>query len=90
MPCAREGSGHTRPDSLCAYIAENLEFLHTPVHIHARTRGDHARIQDYNDGTHCECTTNYDFTHVSVVQNVAHVRFFSSRACEFLNQETFC
>ena len=28
---------------------------------------------------------NYSFTHVNFVQNVAHVRCFSSRAREFLN-----
>ena len=79
-----------RVDSLCTYIAENLEFLDTPVHIHVRRQGDHAQIQDYNDGTHCECTSNYSFTHVSVVRNVAQVRFFSSRTREFLNWENFC
>ena len=77
-----------RLDSLCTYTAENLELLDTPVHIHihiyiyiyARTCGVYAQIQDYNDGTHCKRTTNYGFTHVSFVQNVAHVRIFSSRA----------
>ena len=39
-----------------------------------------------NDDTHCECTINYGFTHVSFVRNVAHVRFFSSRTREFLNR----
>ena len=37
-------------------------------------------------GTHCECTTNHGFTHVSFVRNVAHV---SSRDREFLNRENF-
>ena len=67
---------------MCTYIAKNLEFLNTFVHIHTRTSGDHARIQDYNDGIHCECTTNCGFTHVSFVQNVTYVRSFSSRARE--------
>ena len=78
--------------TLCAhyYTVENLAFVDTPVHSYTHTRGDHARIHNYNDGTHFECTTNYGFTHVSFVQNVAHVRLFSSRAREFLNQENFC
>ena len=33
--------------------------------------------------------TNYGFTHVNVVRNVAPVGFFSSRACEFLNGKNF-
>ena len=51
--------------------------------------GDHARIQNYNNGTHCGCMTNYGFNHVNFVRNVAHVRLFSSRVHEFLNQEKF-
>ena len=31
--------------------------------------------------------TNYGITHVSFVRNVARMRFFSSRTCEFLNRE---
>ena len=55
-------------DSLCTYVyaLENLGFIDTHVH-NTCTCGDHARIQDYNDGTHCKCTTNYGFTHVSFV-----------------------
>ena len=34
-------------------------------------------------------TMNKYKTHVSFVQNVTHMRFFSSRASEFLNQENF-
>ena len=75
MPCVRKGSGNTRLDSLCKYTAENLEFLDTPVHIHIATRGDHAQLQDCNDATHCRCTTNYGFAHVSFVRNVTHVKF---------------
>ena len=30
-------------------------------------------MQDYYDGTHFECMTNYGFTHVSFVRNVARV-----------------
>ena len=76
--------------SLCTYTVENLEFLDVPVHIHIHMHGDHAQIQDYNDGTHYKCTTNYSFSHVSFVQNVAHVRFFRKRTYEFLNWENFC
>ena len=42
-------------------------------------------MQDYNDSTHCEFMTNYGFTHVGFVRDVTHVRFFSGKACEFLN-----
>ena len=68
-----EMGGHMRLDSLWTYIAtaENLEFLDTPVHIHAHMVTMHKNlIQDYNDRTHCNCTTNYDFIHayVSFVQ----------------------
>ena len=76
MPCARKGSSHTRLDSLCT-----SENRHSCTYI--RIHGDHAQIQDYNDGTHCECTTDYGFTHVSFIRSVAHMRFFSSRAPEF-------
>ena len=69
---------------------ENLESLdalvHRSIYVHVVTM----RTQDYNDGTHYECMTNYGFTHVSFVRNVAYVRFFSSRACEFLSQGKFC
>ena len=34
-----------------------------------------------------ECTTNYGFTHINFVRNVAHVRFFHSRAREFLTDQ---
>ena len=47
-----------RLGSLCTYVVENLEFLDTPVHIHAC-----AQIQEYNDVIYCECTSNYGFTH---------------------------
>ena len=53
-------------DSLCKYTVENLEFLDTPTHIYVW--GDDAQIQDYNHGTHCECTTNYSFIHVNFVR----------------------
>ena len=42
-------------------------------------------MEGYNDNAHHECTTNYSFTHVNFVWNVAHMRFFTSWACEFLN-----
>ena len=58
----------TRLDSLCKYTSESLWVSDTPVHIHVHVHGDHVRIQDYNDDTHCECMTNYGFTHVSFVQ----------------------
>ena len=48
---------------------EDVEFLDT-------AHSDHARVQDYNDGTHCECTTNHGSTHAHLVRNAAHVRFF--------------
>ena len=68
---------------------ENLEFLDTPVHVHVHVATIH-EYQDYNDINDCEYTTNYGFIHVSFVWNVAHVRFFSSKVCEFLYQENFC
>ena len=43
----------------------------------------------YNDSTHCDCTKNYSFKHVSFVQNITHIRFFSGRTREILNQENF-
>ena len=48
---------------LCVHIlgsAEDLGFLDTSVHIHVHVV-THARIQDYNDGTHCECMINYGY-----------------------------
>ena len=57
--------------------------------MYTRKRGDHAQIQDYNDSTHYRGTTNYAFTHVSLVWNVAHMRLFSSRAHEFLKWQKF-
>ena len=47
--------------------------------------GDHAQIQDYNDGIQLKCTTNYDFINVSLVQNVALMRFFSSMVLGLVN-----
>ena len=42
---------------LCAHILRRiLSFKH--FCSYTRTRGDHAQIQDYNDGTYCERTTN--------------------------------
>ena len=74
--------------SLSTHTAETLQFSDTPVHIHVHV----VTMHKYKiiDGTQCECTTNYGFTHVSFVQNVAHMRCLSSRACEFLNRENFC
>ena len=69
LPCARKGSGYTRLDSFCTYTAEDLEILDTPVCV------DHARTQDYNEGTFCECMTNYSFTNVNFVQKLC-------RSCE--------
>ena len=57
---------------LCTYT---VEFLDTPVHIYTHIHGDHARIQDYNNDTHCECAANYGLTYVSFVRSVAHMRF---------------
>ena len=50
----------------------------------ARKGSGYARTQE---GTFCECMTNYSLTNVNFVQNVTHVRFFSSRDHEFLNQK---
>ena len=73
-----------RLDSLstCTCTVEDLEFLYTSVRTHVHVVTMHAQMQDYNNDTHCECTTNYSFTYVSFVRNVAYVRFFSSSACE--------
>ena len=38
---------------------------------------DHAQVQSYKDGTYCECMTNYGFTQVNFVRNVAHIDFQS-------------
>ena len=79
----------------CANIAtaKNLEFLDTPrpVHIHIQLVNMHeyksimmiliASVQQISF-THV--------SHVSFVQNVAHVRFCSNRAHEFINQKNFC
>ena len=71
------------------HCGESWVFRHSYTYT-ARTRGNHAWIQDDNDGTRCECMTNYSFTHVSFVQNVNHVRFFRSRSREFLNLQNVC
>ena len=63
---------------------------------YTRTHGDLIRIHKYktiyNNSTHALIASVQQITvlhmHVGFVRNVAHVRFFSSRACEFLNQET--
>ena len=73
------------------YYGESSVLIDTPIHIYVCTRGNHAQTQDYNnDSTYCKCTTNYGITHVSYVQSVDHVRYFSSKGHEFLNQENFC
>ena len=79
-----------RLDSFSASTAENLEFLDTPIciHIHMVTMHEYKTLMMVR--THCDCMTKYGSTQVSFVQNVTQVRFFSSRACEFLNWETFC
>ena len=53
--------------------AEDFEFLDTLVHIHMHMVTAHS--QDYNDGTYCECTTNYGFSHVKFVWSITHIRF---------------
>ena len=61
-------------------IAENLDFRHSYAYNYMY-RADHAWIQDYNDGTYCECTTNYRFIHVSfmdIKQLWASPKFLSS------------
>ena len=63
----RKGSGHTRLDSLCKHTAEDFEFLDTAAYVDVMTIY-HARIQNYNDSAHCECMTNYGFTHVNCVR----------------------
>ena len=60
------------------------EFLDAPVHVHMHVVTMYKWKTNYDD-THHTCTTKYSFTHVNFVQNVAHLRFFSSWACEFLN-----
>ena len=90
MTCTKKSLA-TRNWILSAHnTAEDLEFLDTPIYSYTCACGDHTQIdvQDYN--THCECTINYSFTHVSLVQNVAHVKLFSSITHEFLNRENFC
>ena len=77
-----------RLDYLCTYLAENLEFLYTPVHVHMVIMHKYKTVMMVH--THCECMTNYGFIHVSFVQNVAHVRLFSIRAHEFPNWENIC
>ena len=38
------------------YCGESWILRHSCTYT--RARSDHAQIQDYNDGTHCECMTN--------------------------------
>ena len=81
-------------DSLCTYTAENPEFLDTPVHIHVHIHVHVVTMHKYKTIMTVLIVsvymTNYGFTHVSFVWNVARVKFFSSRAYEFLNQENIC
>ena len=59
-PAPEKGFGHMRLDSLCTDSEEDHEFLDTLVYIYMYVH-DHARIEDYDDGNHCMCTTNYGF-----------------------------
>ena len=49
---------------LSAHILQRILSSHSCTYTHACD--DHARIKDYNDGIHCECMTNYGFTHVII------------------------
>ena len=40
------------------------QTVDAPVHVATCASGDHAQMEDYNDGTRCLCMTNYGFTHV--------------------------
>ena len=73
-PAPEKGlANHMRLDSLCTYTVKDLEFLDTPIHRHVHMHDHHAKIQDYNDGTHCKCTTNYSLNyHANFARNVAH------------------
>ena len=71
-----------RLDSFCTYAVENVEFLDTPVHLHVHV----VTMHEYKTIIY-QCTTSYGFTHIKIVQNATQVRFFSSRAHEFLNRE---
>ena len=44
------------------------EILVAPVHIATHAHGDHAQMEDYNDGIHHACMTNYGFIYVNFVQ----------------------
>ena len=69
--------------SLCRYTTELLELRHSCTYTCACREHAQINTRSYNDGSHCECMTNYGVIHVNFIQNVSHVRFFSSRVCEF-------
>ena len=70
------------------YSLENLEFIDTPVNVYIYV----VTIHKYKSIMMVLIVSVRQITliHVSLVENVAHMRFFSNRACEFLNQENFC
>ena len=44
------------------------EILVAPIHVHMHMVTMHAWMEDYNDGIHHTCMTNYDFIYVNFVQ----------------------
>ena len=69
--------------SPCVYLSPALTSINT-VHVHMITMHKYKTIMTVL------IASVQQIMHVSFVRNVVGVRFFSSRAYEFLIQENFC